>query len=64
MSDTSSPTMSGDPFRFAVGEIGADARRALEGVRTGRILAAFERSFYVETGAGLVCLGAANLYRG
>ncbi|MSO54280.1 MAG: DUF2877 domain-containing protein [Rhodospirillales bacterium] len=44
--------------------MGRVARRALSGPSSGRVLAVFRRSVYVETAAGLACLGATSLGAG
>lgn len=45
-------------------EWGFAARRALSPGRRGKVIARFERSFYVATGGGLACIGATGLGRG
>lgn len=45
-------------------EWGYAARRALSPGRRGKVIARFERSFYVATGGGLACIGAPGLGRG
>jgi hypothetical protein len=51
--------------RFAARLIGGAARRALDDAGVGRVLAVFQRSFYLETASGrLACLGAQGLGAG
>ncbi len=45
-------------------EWGFAARRALAPGRRGKVIARFERSFYVATGGGLACIGGTGLGRG
>lgn len=45
-------------------EWGFAARRALAPGRRGKVIARFERSFYVATGGGLACIGSTGLGRG
>lgn len=45
-------------------EWGFAARRALSPGRRGKVIARFERSFYVATGGGLACIGGPGLGRG
>lgn len=45
-------------------EWGFAARRALAPGRRGKVIARFERSFYVATGGGLACVGGTGLGRG
>jgi len=45
-------------------EWGFAARRALSPGRRGKVIARFERSFYVATGGGLACIGGTGLGRG
>jgi len=45
-------------------EWGRAARRALSPGRRGKVIARFERSFYVATGGGLACIGGTGLGRG
>lgn len=45
-------------------EWGFAARRALSPGRRGKVIARFERSFYVATGGGLACVGGPGLGRG
>ncbi len=45
-------------------EWGFAARRALSLGRRGKVIARFERSFYVATGGGLACVGAPGVGRG
>lgn len=49
---------------LSAAEIGRFARAALAAGRCGKVIAAFERSFYVETDAGLACIGADSLRNG
>jgi hypothetical protein len=48
----------------SVAEVGAIAARTLERQQRGRVVAAFERSAYVEIGASLVCIGVSRLGSG
>lgn len=45
-------------------EWGSAARKALAPGRRGKVIARFERSFYVATGGGLACIGGPGLGRG
>jgi hypothetical protein len=59
------PNSGGSRQRFAARLIGGPARRALEDAGLGRVLAVFQRSFYLETATGrLACLGAEGLGAG
>ncbi|MDH3703652.1 MAG: DUF2877 domain-containing protein [Alphaproteobacteria bacterium] len=56
-----SPTFESHfPVRLA----GCIASRVLRGATTGRVAALFDSSFYVETAAGLICIGNAALEPG
>jgi hypothetical protein len=59
------PSSGGARHRFAARLIGGAARLALDDAGLGRVLAVFQRSFYLETASGrLACLGAAGLGAG
>ena len=51
-------------FEFAVSSLGCLAARHLSEGVSGRVLAVFDSSFYVETGAGLACIGHRGLPAG
>jgi len=59
------PISGGARRRFTARLIGGAARRALDDAGLGRVLAVFQRSFYLETTSGrLACLGAEGLGAG
>ena len=59
------PISGGARRRFTARLIGGAARRALDDAGLGRVLAVFQRSFYLETASGrLACLGAEGLGAG
>lgn len=51
-------------FRIPVQRTGCIASRTLSGATAGRIAAVFDSSFYIETEAGLVCIGNTDLEPG
>ena len=50
--------------RLAVRRLGGHAERVLAGGARGRVIAVFDRSFYVELGGRLACFGARDLSDG
>ena len=50
-----------DPFEVSVRQLGSIAAGILDDGRGGRVSALFDSSFYLELGAGLVCIGNRNL---
>ena len=53
-----------DPWQIPVRIAGQTALQGLENATSGRIAALFERSFYLSTDTGLVCIGDETLYPG
>lgn len=55
---------SGEPQRFSITRFGAVAKNVLTGNGEGRVTAVFDRSFYVETTAGMACIVSPTLELG
>jgi len=50
-----------DPFRFRLSRWGGDARRLIAAAGSGRVAAVFTRSFYLESGGQMACIGDRSL---
>ena len=55
------PSRDGLGFEFSVSLIGAIARRSVERIGYGHVIAVFDGSFYVETIGGIVCVARDDL---
>ena len=54
----------GTPIRASVISIGSETAKILQQYKRGYVLAVFDRSFYVQCGQHLFCIGVASLGRG